>query len=128
MHPGEENVAVGKHPHVVVFVARAGGISPEHLAIVDEKHFVVILADVEHRVLRQTVAGQIGGRDPIRPSAGGRLGFARPHRRHIGGGEAVEHGHARRRQGLSGRVCAAGGQCGGHAKGEEKESREIFMA
>ena len=54
-HAAEEDVAVGKHPDVVVFVAGAGGISPDYLALVDEVHFIVVLTDVEHGVLRQTL-------------------------------------------------------------------------
>jgi len=98
LHPGEKNVAVGQHPHVVIFVALAGGISPDRLAILNDEHFVVILADVEQRMLRQALAGQVSGRDAIRPTANRGHGFFRTHRRHIGGGKTVELGQTRRRQ------------------------------
>ena len=46
LHAGKQDVAVGEHPHVVVFVALAGGIRPDDLAVVDQEHLVVALADV----------------------------------------------------------------------------------
>ncbi len=102
LHPGEEDVAVGKHPHVVVFPARAGLISPDHLAVVDEKHLGVILPDIKHRVLGEAVARKTGGRDRGRPFANGRLDFGRTERGHVGGGKTCELGHAWRCRGRTG--------------------------
>ena len=96
LHPRKEDVAVGKHPQVVVFEALAGLVGPNHLAVVDEEHFVVTLADIEHRVLCQPLAGQAGARGRVRPFAGWRLGFGGSHRRHSRGGEVMELNHARR--------------------------------
>ncbi len=57
LHPGKKNIAVGKHPNVVKLGAGTGGIGPDHLAILDEEHFVVVFPDVQHRMLREAVAG-----------------------------------------------------------------------
>jgi len=57
LHPCEKYVSVGKHPYVVELIAFAGGISPDDFSVVDKKHLPVIFADVEHRMLRETIAG-----------------------------------------------------------------------
>ena len=94
-HAAKKYVAVGKHPDIVVLIAFAGGVSPDDFAIFDEKHFVVIFANAKHRVLRKSVAGQIGRRDAIRPGSRGRFGFIRAHDWDVSGHEFVEHIHAR---------------------------------
>ena len=61
IHAGEEDVAVREHPDVVVLPAAAGGVGPLGLAVVDEVHLVVALADVEYGTLRGAFVGQAGG-------------------------------------------------------------------
>jgi hypothetical protein len=118
LHPGEENVAVGKHPDVVVFVARSGGIGPDDGAVIDEEHFVAAFADVKHRMLGQSFAGQSGGNGIGRRLARGSCNLGGAERLHIRCGKTIQQGNQRRRLGWPaggwhldfGRVTA--GQCG----------------
>ena len=108
-HTGEKNISIGKHPHIVVFIAGTSGIGPNDLAIPDEEHFIVIFPYKKHRMLRQAIAGQIWRSDAVRPRTGHRGIFGRSHCRHISGSEAAERIHAwRRRMGLVCRRVTAG--------------------
>jgi hypothetical protein len=108
LHAAEKNVAVGKHPGVVEFVARPGGIRPDDFAAVDDEHFVVALADVEHRVLRESVAGKVRRDGVGRRLERGDGDLGRSHRRDFRSREAIQHAHQRRGRGRrgSGRVTA----------------------
>ncbi len=56
-------------------IAGTGGVGPLDLAVIDEKHLVTALADVEQGTLLGTFAGKAGGRGILATSGANREFF-----------------------------------------------------
>ena len=53
----EQHVPVGEQPDVVDLPFAAGGVSPDHFALIHEKDRVVTLARIKHGMPRDSAAG-----------------------------------------------------------------------